>query len=359
MAGGKIVAIEDKIDISSSIATIIDAKGKIATPGLIDQHIHIIGAGGKNGFASMTPEVKLSELIEVGSTTVVGLLGTDGMARSVKTLYSKTKALTQEGISAYMHTGYFGLDPVSITGSIMGDLIFIDKVLGCKIALSDIRSSFPNAKELIEKLRDVYVGGLISGKKGILHIHLGGLDTKIDVLFDLVNQFNFPIQHISPTHIGRTKDLFDQGIEFAKLGGVIDITTGASKYTAPYKSVLYALENNVPIENITFSSDGHAGLSKMDKKGNVVGYRTASFQENLNEMRALHQKGNVSLEDALKVVTLNPANNLGLQHKGRIQLNADADICLFDEKLNLLDVFAKGKHMMTNKKILVKGNFES
>ena len=354
----KILAIENHIEKHSNFK-IWDVKGKIVTPGLIDQHIHVIGAGGKDGFATMTPEVNLSELIACGTTTVCSLLGTDGTARNIRTLYAKVKALNQEGISAYMFSGYYGMDTKTITDSIQGDMLFIDKVLGVKIAICDIRSSYPTARELVRKLRDIMVGGMIGGKKGILHLHLGYLPSKMDVLFELVNDFHFPIKHISPTHVGRTKELFEQAIEFAKLGGMIDITTAASKYTDPYKAVLYGLEKGASIDKMTFSTDGHAGLTKFDEQGQAIGVRKAPIDKNLEEVVSLVKKGNHPIEEAFKLITCNPAENLGLNHKGSIKLGYDADFCVFDEHLNLKDVFAKGKLMMEDQVIIEKGNFES
>lgn len=359
VAGGKIVKIADNLKTFENEAAVFDAKGKIVTPGLIDQHIHITGAGGKYGFSSMTPEIKLSELISCGTTTVVGLMGTDGTARSIQTLYAKAKSLEEEGISAYMLCGYYGLDSLTLTENIKSDMIFIDKVLGCKIAISDVRSSYPTPLDLVRKLRDVMVGGFIANKKGILHIHLGNLKTKMDVLFKLVNEYQFPIDHISPTHVGRTKALFEQAIDFAKLGGMIDITTGASKYTDPYKSVLYALQKGVAIDQITFSSDGNAGLTKFDSKGNSIGVTKAPIDQNLAQTVALIQKGGVAIADAFKLITLNPANNLGLQCKGRIEVGSDADLCCFTNDLKLTDVFAKGQQMMVNGDIIVEGNYEN
>lgn len=359
IANDKIMAIDDNLSAFENKHTkVIDLEAKILTPGLIDQHIHVIGAGGKEGFASMTPEVQLSELIACGSTTVNSLLGTDGNARNIRTLYAKVKALDQEGISAYMFSGYYGMDTVTITDSIQGDMLFIDKVLGVKIAISDIRSSYPSATDLVRKLRDIMVGGMIGGKKGILHLHLGNLPSKMDVLFELVNDYHFPIKHISPTHVGRTKPLFDQAIEFAKLGGMIDITTGASKYTEPYKSVLYALDEGVSIDKMTFSTDGHAGLTKFDDASNAIGVRKAPIDANFEQIIALVKQGGLPIEMAFKLNTINPAENLGLKHKGKIEIGYDADFCCFDEDLNLIDVFAKGQHMMKDKKIIVKGNFE-
>jgi beta-aspartyl-dipeptidase (metallo-type) len=358
IANNKIVAIEDNLSRFESDATVYDAEGKITTPGFIDQHVHVIGAGGKDGYASMTPEVNLSDFIACGTTTFCSLLGTDGTARNIRSLYAKVKALDQEGITGYMFSGYYGMDTVTITDSIQGDMIFIDKVLGVKIAISDIRSSYPSAIDLVRKLRDIRVGGMIGHKKGILHLHLGNLPSKMDVLFELVNDFHFPIEHISPTHVGRTKELFEQAMEFAKLGGMIDITTGASKYTDPYKAVLYALENEVNIDYITFSTDGHAGLTKFNDQGDAIGVRKAPVDTNLKEVVALIQKGGVAISDAVKLITTNPAKNLGLNHKGKIEVGCDADICCFNKDLELTDVFAKGQHMMKNKEILIKGNFE-
>lgn len=358
ISNGKIVAIDDEIMDHSVFSKVWDAKGAITTPGFIDQHIHVIGAGGKHGFASMTPELHLGDLINCGTTTVVGLLGTDGSTRSIKTLFSKTQALNQEGITAYMYTGYYGLDKVYLMNSLQEDMIYIDSVIGCKIAISDIRSSYPSALELLRLLRNVRVGGMLAGKKGILHLHLGALSSKMDLLFEIIENYEFPIEHISPTHVGRTKELFDQAITFAKMGGMIDITTGASKYTDPYKSVLYALDNNVSIDNITFSSDGNAGLDKLDKNNNLVGFKSAPFDKNFEEVINLHKLGGVPLEDALKLITSNPAKNLGLKNKGEVKVNSDADLCFLNSDLKLNTVIANGKFMMQDGELVVKGSFE-
>ena len=358
ISNGKIVAIDDEIVNHSVFSKVWVAKGAITSPGFIDQHIHVIGAGGKHGFASMTPQIHLGDLINCGTTTVVGLLGTDGSTRSIKTLFSKTQALNQEGITAYMYTGYYGLDKVYLMNSLQEDMIYIDSVIGCKIAISDIRSSYPSALELLRLLRNVRVGGMLAGKKGILHLHLGALSSKMDLLFEIIENYEFPIEHISPTHVGRTKELFDQAITFAKMGGMIDITTGASKYTDPYKTVLYALDNNVSIDNITFSSDGNAGLDKLDKNNNLVGFKSAPFDKNFEEVINLHKLGDIPLEDALKLITSNPAKNLGLKNKGEVKVNSDADLCFLNSDLKLNTVIANGKFMMQDENLVVKGSFE-
>ncbi|MEN2412219.1 beta-aspartyl-peptidase [Flavobacterium mesophilum] len=358
ICGEKIALIRDTISPNLPDVEIIDANGKIVTPGFIDQHVHITGAGGKHGFNSLTPEIVLSEFISCGTTTVVGLLGTDGATKSLKSLYAKTKALDNEGITAYMFTSYFGLPPITMMDSVLEDMLFIDKVLGCKVALSDERSSFPTAKELLAILKDVHVGGLTSGKKGVMHVHLGALKTNMQLLLDLVEQYDFPIRNISPTHVGRTAPLFEQAIRFAKLGGMIDITTGGTKFDEPYKQVLYALKKGVPMENMTFSSDGNAGLGVNDTDGNLIGFKKAPIDLNLKQVQKLVKEANMPIGQAIQLVTSGPARNLSLKHKGSVFAGNDADLCLFDSNFNLTDVIARGKVMMKDGEIIVRGSFE-
>ena len=101
ICGGKIECIQDSIRELPVECEVLDAEGKILTPGFLDQHVHITGGGGEGSFHTRTPELQMSELVENGITTVVGLLGTDGITRSVDNLYAKTRGLCEEGVSAY------------------------------------------------------------------------------------------------------------------------------------------------------------------------------------------------------------------------------------------------------------------
>jgi len=63
IANGRIQAIENNIEKNKLFSQIWDAQEKIVTPGIIDQHVHIIGAGGKNGFHSIQFRPKLASKI--------------------------------------------------------------------------------------------------------------------------------------------------------------------------------------------------------------------------------------------------------------------------------------------------------
>lgn len=359
LAGGRIIALKDTICLTGVEAEVFDARGKILAPGFIDQHVHITGGGGQTGYASLVPEVQMSELVACGTTTVVGLLGTDGFVKELTTLYAKTKALEMDGLSAYMLTSFYGLPEKTLMGSVADDLIFIDKVIGCKLALSDDRCAFPEEVDILRLLNQVRLGGFTSGKGGVLHIHLGNLPSGISVLLEIARKYPTLISYLSPTHMIRTEALFEQGLAFARLGGMVDISTGGTKFDAPHRCVLRALEAGIPLDRLTFSSDGHGGVRKVDPVTGHTTYTPAPLHLNRKEMVALVKDGQLPLEQALCLLTSNPARNMKLPGKGRVEVGYDADFCLMDEALNLTDVFARGVVVMQDYEVVKKGRYEA
>jgi beta-aspartyl-dipeptidase (metallo-type) len=358
VAGEKIIKIDDSINLSGIEYQAFDFDGKIVVPGFIDQHVHITGGGGQTGYASMVPEVQMSELIACGTTTVLGMLGTDGFVKELTTLYAKCKALDMDGITAFMLTSYYGLPEKTILSSVANDIIFLDKVIGCKLAISDDRCSFPSETEILRLINQVRLGGFTSNKTGILHLHVGALASGIEVLLDIARKYPTLIQHISPTHVIRTRPLFDQAIAFAKLGGMIDISTGGTQFDNPYQCVLKAIQEGVSVDSMTFSSDGRGGVRRIDPKTGEDSYKPAPLHRNFSEMVKLVKEGGLPLEQALCLITSSPAKNLKIPNKGHIREGYDADFCVLDQELNLTEVFAKGTVMMTDSKVVRKGKYE-
>ena len=93
---------------------VLDGSGLTAFPGLVDQHVHFTGGGGECGFRSRVPELSLTDFTTAGVTTAVGLLGTDSATRSPKALLAKTKALNEEGLTAYCLTGAYDIPSLSL-----------------------------------------------------------------------------------------------------------------------------------------------------------------------------------------------------------------------------------------------------
>jgi beta-aspartyl-dipeptidase (metallo-type) len=356
VVGKQVVAVKDNLTVSLPELETVDAKGLVLTPGLIDQHIHVIGGGGEGGPVSRTPELMLSELVTCGTTSLVGVLGTDSVTRSVQALLAKVRALTQEGVSAWMHTSNYALPPSLLTGSIRTDLFYLPEVLGMKIAMGDHRSSYPTMDEFMRIISDIRVGGMIAGKTGFLIVHLGNLPQAFE-MFDEAMDRGIPIKHIRPTHCGRTSQVFENALMFARKGGIIDITSGGSSFATPAKTVQMAMDEGINPANIVMSTDGHGSCPRFNDKGDMVGLSTGSVSSNLREFRSLLSMG-VKPEQALPVITSNVATALGLADRGFVKTGGSADLCMFDTGFNLKHVMAQGRFLMRDGAVVVKGTFE-
>jgi len=368
IAGNVVGNIAESISPSDDYGSceVIDVTGRYVVPGFIDQHVHLIGGGGETGYASRTPEVMLSHVIRAGITTVVGCLGTDGTTRHMTSLLAKARGLETEGISTYIYTGSYEVPTRTITESVRNDIILIDKVIGCgEIAISDHRSAQPSREDIEKLVAEARVGGILSGKAGVLHLHVGDGQRGLSMLFEIVKETEIPITQFTPTHINRNPRLLEEGVKFALLGGIIDITSGVSpeagvsKAIKPSRAIKYCLDKGVPIKNITMSSDGNGSMPLFDEKGNVIGLLVSELDSLYREFKDMIMIEGIEITDALKILGENQARSLKLYpQKGCLQVGSDADILVLDKELKIEFMLAKGKTMIKNGEIMVKGTFE-
>jgi beta-aspartyl-dipeptidase (metallo-type) len=368
ISSDKIEGIYQNLKIPENFINInvIEGKGKLLFPGFIDCHVHINGGGGEGGFKTRTPEIKLTDLTRAGITTVVGCIGTDAICRDMRSLLAKAKALEEEGITTYCYTGSYDIPVKTITGNIKGDIMLMDKVIGVgEVALSDHRSSQATYNEFANTVAQARVGGLLSGKAGIVNIHLGDGARKLDYLFSLIEETEIPPTQLLPTHINRSRKLFKVGEDYAKEGGFIDLTTSSDpKFLEPEElraseALKLLLENGVNISNVTFSSDGNGSMPIFDNNGNLTGLGICSVSTLYGEVKECIKTHNLKIEDAIKVITSNVASVLKLSNKGSIDAGKDADLVLVNEdSLEIDTVIAKGKIMVENGEPIAKGTFE-
>ncbi|MGD6780298.1 beta-aspartyl-peptidase [Sutcliffiella horikoshii] len=363
----RIAAIEDNIEFEESAhIEMLDVTGQLIVPGFIDNHVHIMGGGGEGSYRTRTPELVLSDAIKGGITTLVGVIGTDGTTRTMTSLIAKAKALKEEGISCYVHTGSYQVPVKTLTGMIEDDLILIEEIIGVgEIAIADHRSSQPGYEDIAKIAAAARVGGMLSGKAGIVNMHLGDSESKLSILEEVIEKTDIPIRQFLPTHINRNRELFEAGIEHAKRGGYVDFTTssiakfleqGETKCSVGLKEML---DKGVPIEQITFSSDGQASLPEFDENGEFIGLQLGRVTSLFKEVKDAILEEGVKPADALKVITENPAKVLRLASKGKLEVGKDADLVILNEASYEMEaVIALGQKMMWNKKLLVKGTFE-
>ena len=364
----KIEGIYDNVNITNDFieVKVIDGEDKILFPGFLDCHVHIIGGGGEGGFRTRTPEISVISLVEAGITTVIGCIGTDGVCRNMRSLIAKANGLEEEGITSYCYTGSYEIPVKTITESIKGDFMMVDKVIGVgEIALSDHRSSQASYQEFVNTVAQARVGGLLSGKAGIVNVHLGDGVRRLEYLFKLIEETEIPPTQLLPTHINRSDKLFEVGIEYAKKGGFIDLTTSSDpKFLEPGElrageGLAVLLRNGVDIEHITFSSDGNGSMPVFDSNGKLVGLGICSVKTLYREVKDSIQEHNVPIEDAIKVITSNVAKFLKLHNKGKIEAGRDADFVIVSkDSLDIDMVIAKGKIVVEDGNSAIKPTFQ-
>nr|WP_298129748.1 beta-aspartyl-peptidase [uncultured Pseudoxanthomonas sp.] len=365
LGGGKVLWIgTDAPELPTAFGTqVLDLGGRRLLPGLIDGHVHVTGGGGEAGFASRVPAPTLSRYTRSGVTTVVGLLGTDDVARGTRELVAHVNALREEGLSAWGYAGGYHLPPATLTGSVRTDLVFIDCLLGVgELAISDHRSSQPTLDELLRIASEAHVAGLMTGKAGIVHLHLGDGPRGLDLVRRALDQSELPPRVFNPTHVNRRKALFDEAIELARRGCSIDITAfpvdeGEDAWSAADALVRY-LDSGAPRDRVTISSDAGGCLPCFDAQGRVCSMDVGHSGALIDTLRELLARG-IALQDALPAFTSNVAGLLRLPGKGRIAAGADADLVVLDATGAVTDVFAGGRPHLRDGAVLRRGTFES
>jgi beta-aspartyl-dipeptidase (metallo-type) len=363
VAGGRIAALGDRLQPAAGCeTTVIDGKGLRLLPGLIDSHVHIAGAGGEGGPASRTPEMRLLDMLDGGITTVIGCLGTDGLTRSVASVLMKAKGLRQEGVSAWIYTGAYQVPTPTLLGDAGRDVAMIEEVIGVgEIAIADHRSSNPSVGELIRLAKLARVGGMMGGKAGIVNIHLGDAPEPFSMLYAAVAQSELQFSQFLPTHCNRSRAVFEAAKEYGRKG-YVDLTASSYPYypdeeIKPSAGLRELLAAGVPLEHITFSSDGCGSLPVFNKQGELVslasGKPKAIFTELIDSVRL----EKLPLEKALPVVTSNVAAILKLFGKGRVAAGMDADLLLLDEEDRIRHLLANGRWLVRDGDAIQRGAF--
>ncbi len=355
IAGNRIAWMGADLDDLGSVkpAESTDLEGRRLIPGLIDGHAHLTGGGGEAGFGSRVPPVPHPHFLDAGITTVVGVLGTDDTTRDTRSLVSQALYLRDHGVNAWCHTGGYHVPPVTFTGSVREDIVFLDPVIGVgEVAISDHRSSQPSFEEILRIASDAHVAGLITGKGGIVHLHLGDGDRGLELVRRALAETELPPRTFNPTHINRKKALFEEAIAVARAGCTVDITAFPIEDSPPDdewpadEALLRYLDSGAPSERITMSSDGGGCLPVFNAQGEMQHFDIGDPATLTETLMRLLQRGE-PLARVLPAFTLNPARLLRFHDRGRIEVGATADLVVLDEAHRIEKVMSQGTWRIT------------
>lgn len=364
VCAGKIIHISDRLPQLDEqlIVNTVDLDGARLVPGFIDAHAHIIGGGGEAGPSTRVPPLHLSQFTRAGVTSVIGLLGTDDLTRTPQTLLTQVMGLREEGLSAWCYTGGYHVPAVTLTESVRSDIVNLEPVIGVgEVALSDHRSSQPTLNEILRLASEAHVAGLMTGKAGIVHFHLGDGVRGLSMIRDCLAQSEIPARVFNPTHVNRNKPLFEEACELTARGCTVDVTAFPADHTdtgwSAEQAVARYLDKGCDPGKLTISSDGGGCLPCFDAQGSLVkmGFAKSSALavafKNMLDQR-------LPLETVLPLMTSNVAHLLKLHHKGTVATGFDADLLVLNDRHEISSVMVKGVWHIRDTDLLIRGLFE-
>ena len=364
ICAGKIVYMGDKIPQLDDDLTVqvTDLKGLRLIPGFIDAHAHSTGGGGEAGPSTRVPPLQLSQFTRAGVTSVVGLLGTDDLTRNPQTLLTQVMGLREEGLSAWCYTGGYHIPAVTLTQSVRSDIVNLEPVIGVgEVALSDHRSSQPSIDEVLRLASEAHVAGLMTGKAGIVHFHLGDGARGLSMIRACLEKSEIPPRVFNPTHVNRNKVLFEEACELTKHGCTVDLTafpagSDDSGWSAEAAVALY-FEKGCDQQKLTISSDGGGCMPSFDAQGELLKMDFAQSSAMAVTLKAMLEM-DLPIEKILPLMTSNVASLLKFHHKGRIETGLDADLLVLNENHGIDSVMANGAWHIRQGEQLIRGLFE-
>jgi len=364
VCAGKIVYLGNEVPHLDDNLTVqvTDLNGLRLVPGFIDAHAHITGGGGEAGPSTRVPPLHLSQFTRAGVTSVVGLLGTDDLTRNPQTLLTQVMGLREEGLSAWCYTGGYHIPAVTLTQSVRSDIVNLEPVIGVgEVALSDHRSSQPSLDEVLRLASEAHVAGLMTGKAGIVHFHLGDGVRGLSMIRACLEKSEIPPRVFNPTHVNRNKVLFEEACELTRHGCTVDLTafpagSDESGWSAEAAVALY-FEKGCDEKKLTISSDGGGCLPSFDMQGELLKMGFAQSSAMVVTLKAMIEL-DLPIEKILPLMTSNVAKLLKFHNKGRIETGLDADLLVLNENHEIDSVMANGAWHIRQGEQLIRGLFE-
>ena len=329
--------------------TVIDGEGMVALPGIIDTHSHMAIDGGVNeGSLSIVPEVRVKDVVTGDDVTIYQAAA--GGVTSARLLHGS--ANTIGGQDAVIKLKY---------GKPARDLIIRDGPQGIKFALgenvtqkrSDDPDRFPFTRPGVEAVlvrafdeakayrarRRVYADAIARGEEVPPIRRDLRLEALADILDGRIKIHSHCYRADEILMLLRTAERY--GIRIQSLQHVLEGYKVAAEIAA------HGASNSTFSDWYAYKVEAYDAIPHNAALLTEAGANVCIKSDSGEEVRHLYMEaakmvryGGLSEEQALSLVTINPARELGLDHRlGSIEVGKDADIALFDA--HPLDGFAR------------------
>jgi imidazolonepropionase-like amidohydrolase len=342
---GKIAAVGPDVAVPAD-AQVIDAQGRWVTPGIIDEHSHSAVEAVNEGTNTITPETRMQDVLREDASTIFRQLA--GGVTTIQVFHGSANTIGGQSLVIKLR---FGLPDDS--------LLFAAAPPGQKFALGEnvrqsnfqpspgqarrypasrmgveevLRGAFTRARtyqhewqayeaarralrrgqaEPVPPRRDLQLDPLVEILEGrrLVHCHAYRSDEML-MMLRVAHDFGFRVA------------TFEHGLEGYKIANELAAAgTGVSTFADMWAYKLEAWDA-IP-ENAAL----------MAERGVVVSLNSDDDER----ARRLYQEaaktihyGGASEEEALRMITLNPARQLGVaDHVGSIDVGKDADLAIF------------------------------
>lgn len=339
-------------NLSDASARVIDGTGKHLTAGIIDEHSHIAASSINEGGQSVTSEVRIADNLNPDDINIYrqlsgGVTTSHILHGSANTIGGQTQLiklrwganddqLKFEGAPGFIK---FALgENVKRSSANQGNTRFPDTRMGVEEVMAD---AFNRAKDYEKAMKAANEN---NSKKGAAQITVRR-DLELDALVEILNKKRFITMHSYvqseinaaikvAEKYGYTVNTFTHILEGYKVADKMKAHGANASTFSDWWAYKMEVQDAIPYN-----------AAIMQKMGLNVAINSddAEMARRLNQEAAKSIKfGGMSEEDALKMVTINPATMLHVEARvGSIATGKDADLVLWSD--NPLSIYARAE----------------
>jgi imidazolonepropionase-like amidohydrolase len=344
---GKVAAVGKNLQAND--ARVIDGTGKHVTPGIIDEHSHIAASSINEGGQSVTSEVRIADNLNPDDINIYrqlsgGVTTSHILHGSANTIGGQTQLIKLR----------WGANDEDL--KFKGSAPFIKFALGENVKKSPANAGqqnrFPDTRMGVEEvLTDAFTRAkdyertwkeyeAVKNKKGII---VPRKDLELDALVEILNNKRFITCHSYvqseitsamrvADKMGYKVNTFTHILEGYKVADKMKAHGANASTFSDWWAYKMEVQDAIPYNAAIMS---RVGLNV------AINSDDAEMARRLNQEAAKIVKyGGVSEEEALKMVTLNPAKMLHVEDKvGSLKIGKDGDIVVWSD--NPLSIYAK------------------
>jgi len=358
---GKIAAIGK--NLSDANAKVIDATGKHVAPGIIDEHSHIAAASINEGAQVVTSEVRITDNLNPDDINIYrqlsgGVTSSHILHGSANVIGGQTQLIklrwgaNAEDLKFKNWDGFikFALgENVKRSASTQGNTRYPDTRMGVEQVLID---AFTRAKDYKKAWEDYHAekDKLVKAKKSLTGLVMPRRDLELEALVEILDKKRFITCH---------------SYVQSEITGLIDVADKAGFKVNTFTHILegYKVADKMLKHGANASTFSDWWAYKMEVEDAIpynaaimhkVGLNVAINSDDAEMARRLNQEaaktikyGDLTEEEAFKMVTLNPAKMLHVADRvGSLKVGKDADVVVWSD--NPLSIYAKSLYTIVD-----------